>query len=259
EWSNPYTERFNRVQFADYTGNSGITVPGLPLTSGPLLGTTIFPAPHLRSIPLDLNNFAPRAGIAFALTPKTVIRAGGGVYYGNNVATNFQYAGPAFSKSEPIRFSLDGYENQYASLANPFPTGLPPAQGTKYGPLALWGFDNETDLSYEPDRNAEIYQWSVGIEHSFPGNIVVAADYSANRSNHLPFGSWPGGGRNRNFISTDIRSQYTSDELDTLVANPFQPLFSGPKAIFNEPDSIYNNPTIPLLNLLRPFPQFDGE
>jgi hypothetical protein len=257
EWSNPYTERYNRLQFADFTGNSGIVVPGV--TSGPLLGTTIFPASHLRSIPLDLNNFAPRAGIAFALTPKTVIRAGGGVYYGNNVATNFQYAGPAFSKSEPIRFSLDGYENQYASLANPFPAGLPPAQGTKYGPLALWGFDNSSDLSYEPDRNAEIYQWSVGIEHSLPGSIVVAADYSANRSNHLPFGSWPGGGRNRNFISTDIRSQYTSDELDTLVPNPFQPLFSGPKAIFNEPDSIYNNPTIPLLNLLRPFPQFDGE
>lgn len=258
EWSNPYTERYNRIQFSDFTGNSGIVVPGLPLTSGPLLGTTIFPGSHLRSIPLDLNNFAPRLGVAFAVTPKTVIRAGGGIYYGNNVATNFQYAGPAFSKTEPIRFSLDGYQTQYATLGNPFPTGLPAPQGTKYGPLALWGFSNPSDLSYEPDRNAEIYQWSVGIEHSLPGNIVVAADYSANRSTHLPWGSW-GFTRNRNFISTDIRSQYTSDQLSALVPNPFQPLFTGPKAIFNEPDSIYNNPTIPLLNLLRPYPQFDGE
>lgn len=258
EWSNPYTERYNRVQFSDFTGNSGITVPGLPLTSGPLPGTTIFPNPSLRSIPLDLNNFAPRLGVAFALTPKTVIRAGGGVYYGNNIATNFQYAGPAFSKSEPIRFSLDGYQTQYASLANPFPTGLPAAQGTRYGPLALWGFSNPSDLSYEDDRNAEIYQWSVGIEHSLPGNIVVAADYSANRSTHLPWGSW-GFTRNRNFISTDIRSQLTSDDLSSLVPNPFQPLFAGPKAIFHEPDSIYNSSTIPLLNLLRPYPQFDGE
>ncbi len=258
EWSNPYTERYNRVQFSDFTGNSGITVPGLPLTSGPLPGTTIFPNSSLRSIPLDLNNFAPRLGVAFALTPKTVIRAGGGVYYGNNIATNFQYAGPAFSKSEPIRFSLDGYQTQYASLANPFPTGLPAAQGTRYGPLALWGFSNPSDLSYEDDRNAEIYQWSVGIEHSLPGNIVVAADYSANRSTHLPWGSW-GFTRNRNFISTDIRSQLTSDDLSSLVPNPFQPLFAGPKAIFHEPDSIYNSSTIPLLNLLRPYPQFDGE
>jgi hypothetical protein len=258
EWSNPYSERYNRIQFSDFTGNSGITVPGLPLTSGPLRGTTIFASPSLRTIPLDLNNFAPRLGVAFAVTPKTVIRAGGGIYYGNNIATNFQYAGPAFSKTEPIRFSLNGYQTQYATLADPFPTGLPAPQGRKYGPLALWGFSNPSDLSYEHDRNAEIYQWSVGVEHSLPGNIVVGVDYSANRSTHLPWGSW-GFTRNRNFISTDIRSQYTSDQLSALVPNPFQPLFTGPKAIFNEPDSIYNNPTIPLLNLLRPYPQFDGE
>ena len=258
EWSNPYTERYNRIQFADFTGNTGITVPGLPYAPEPLQGTTIFASPSLRSIPVDRNNFAPRLGLAYAPSTKTVIRAGGGIYYGNNIATNFQYAGPAFSKSEPIRFSLDGYQTQYASLADPFPTGLPPPQGTKYGPLALWGFSNPSDLSYEPDRNAEIYQWSVGIEHLLPGNIVVAADYSANRSTHLPWGSW-GFTRNRNFIATDVRSQYTSDDLSTLVPNPFQPLFTGPKAIFNEPDSIYNNPTIPLLNLLRPYPQFDGE
>jgi hypothetical protein len=42
------------------------------------------------------------------------------------------------------------------------------------------------------------------------------------------------------------------------VNNPFQPLFKGPNAIFNEPDTIYNEAEIPLINLLRPYPQFDG-
>jgi len=258
EWSTPYSERFNREQFADFTGNSGITVPGLPLTSGPLLGTTIFPTSANRSIPADLNNFAPRFGLAYSPDKKTVIRGGAGIYYGMNVATNFQYAGPAFSKSEPIRFSLDGYETQYATLSNPFPTGLPAPQGDKYGPLALWGFSNPSDLDYEKARNAEIYQWSVGVQRLLPYNLVVSADYSANRSTHLPWGSW-GFTRNRNYISSDVRSGYTSDQLSTLVPNPFQPLFTGPNARFNEPDSLYNNPTIPLLNLLRPYPQFDGE
>jgi hypothetical protein len=258
EWSTPYTERYNREQFADFTGDSGIVVPGLPLTSGPLPGTTIFATPDQRSIPVDRNNVAPRLGIAFAPNDKTVIRGGAGIYYGMNIATNFQYAGPAYSKSEPIRFSLDGYETQYATLENPFPTGLPGPQGTKYGELALWGFSNQSDLDYEKNRNAEIYQWSVGIQHQLPYSLVVSADYSANRSTHLPWGSW-GFTRNRNYISSDIRGQYTSDQLSTLVANPFQPLFVGPNAKFNEPDSIYNNDTIPLLNLLRPYPQFDGE
>jgi hypothetical protein len=153
---------------------------------------------------------------------------------------------------------LDGYETQYGSLANPFPAGLSGPQGTKYGALALWGFSNPSDLSHEVDRNAEIYQWSVGIQRLLPHSIVIAADYSANRSTHLPWGSW-GFTRNRNFVATGIRSQYTSDQLTTLVANPFQPLFAGPNATFNEPDSIYNNPTIPLLNVLRPYPQFDGD
>jgi hypothetical protein len=42
------------------------------------------------------------------------------------------------------------------------------------------------------------------------------------------------------------------------VPNPFQSLFVGPDAIFNEPASTYSNPTLPRINLLRPFPQFDG-
>ncbi len=42
EWSTPYNESQNRLQFSDFTGNSGVTVPGLPLISGPLQGTTEF-------------------------------------------------------------------------------------------------------------------------------------------------------------------------------------------------------------------------
>src|SRR5258708_33365848 len=82
-------------------------------------------------------------------------------------------------------------------------------------------------------------------------------DYSANRSTHLPWSGYSST-RNRNFIPSAIRKQYSSDQLASVVDNPFQPLFSGPNAIFNEPDSIYNNPQIPQLNLLRPYPQFDG-
>ena len=43
------------------------------------------------------------------------------------------------------------------------------------------------------------------------------------------------------------------------MPNPFQGMFTGPNAVFNQPDSIYNNATIPEGNLLRRFPQFDGD
>ena len=82
---------------------------------------------------------------------------------------------------------------------------MPAPQGNKYGPLAMWGFANNGDLSYELNKNAEIYQWSAGIQRLLPGDIVVSADYSANRSTHLPWGSFAAGTRNRNFIPSDIR------------------------------------------------------
>jgi hypothetical protein len=254
EWSTPYTERFNRSTFADFTDSSGVTVPGL----GEVKGVTLFPVPGRRTLPIDRNNFAPRLGVAYSWDSKTVIRAGAGVYYGANMQTNFQYTGPAYFKNAVSYFTKDNYLTQYATLENPFPTGLPTPQGNKYGKLAMWGFDNSGDLSYELNKNAEIYQWSGGVQRLLPGDFVVSVDYSANRSTHLPWGSFAAGTRNRNFIPTDLRVNYTTHQLNSLVPNPFQALFAGPNAIFNEPDSRYNDAQIPLINLLRPYPQFDG-
>jgi len=254
EWSTPYTERFNRSTFADFSTSAGVTVPGL----GPLKGVTLFPVDGRRTLPIDRNNFGPRLGLAYSWDSKTVIRAGGGVYYGADMQTNFQYTGPAYSKNAISYFTKDNYQTQYATLSNPFPAGVPDPQGNKYGPLAMWGFANGGDLSYELNKSAEIYQWSSGIQRLLPGDVVVSADYSANRSTHLPWGSFAAGTRNRNFIPSNVRVNYTTQKLNSLVANPFQPLFSGPNATFHEPDSRYNDPQIPLLNLLRPYPQFDG-
>ena len=262
EWSTPYSERFNRIQYSDFNADSGINVPGV----GEIMGTTVFAGNGHRTAPVDRNNFAPRFGFAYQLTPQTVLRGGAGMFYGMNVATNFQYAGTAFRNSAAMHFTTDNFQSQDATLDNPFPNGLAEPQGQKYGKLAQWGFANENDLGTNTARNAEIYQWNLGVQHMLPGQIVIAADYSANRSTHLP---WAGTNstRNRNFLSTAARNQAiadtppgesTTDYLNELVPNPFQPLFTGPNAIFNEPDSLYNNDEIPRINLLRPYPQFDG-
>jgi hypothetical protein len=268
EWSTPYTERNNLIQFSDFTRNSGVTVPGLPLNPGPLAGVTEFPTSSNRHVPIDRNNWAPRLGFAYQLTPNTVVRGGAGVYYGMNVATNFQYPGTAFRKDGQVYFTTDNFQHQYATLENPFPAGLPAPQGKKYGALAEWGFANVNDLGTTPAQNADIYQWSLGVQRLLPGQIVISADYSANHSTHLPWGGAGGvcgcgvSTRDRNFIPSSLRRQYNTqdlyNELHNTVNNPFQPLFVGPNAIFNEPDSLYVNDQIPLINLLRPYPQFDG-
>jgi hypothetical protein len=294
EWSTPYSERFNRLQFSDFTGNTGVTIPvdrdqsgqfpGLGQL-GSIVGTTLFPTSGRRNSTVDRNNFAPRLGFAYQLASNTVLRGGAGVFYGMNVATNFQYAGPAFQKSANINFTLDNYAHQYATLSDPFPVGLAQPQGTKYGKLAQWGFGNASDLDTGTARNAEIYQWNLGIQHLLPGQIVIGVDYSANRSTHLP---WAGAGgistRARNFLPSAVRNflvntmnpthdpndNSVSDYLNGTVNNPFQCFFT----VVNTPasycpatpiftpadvaDSVYVNDQIPQLNLLRPYPQFDG-
>ena len=283
EWSVPYADRHNRIQFSDFSGNSGITadltppttdingdpivddnsnpvdLSGLGLGVTQLQGITRFATASTRHIPVDRNNFGPRVGFAYQIAQNTVVRGGIGVFYGLSSATNFQYPGTAFQKSAPIHFTNDNGETQYATLTNLFPSlpagQLPQAQVKTYGTLAEWGFNNNNDLGTGVDRNPETYQWNFGLQHLFPLGIVISTDYSANRSTHLP---WGGPTRERDFLSTKARLACDTTCQNTLVANPLQSLFVGPTAIFNEPESRYNSDSIPLVNLLLPYPQFDG-
>ena len=290
EWSTPYSERTNQVQFSNFTGDTGIAVPisvtdpndpsaTLVDRSGNLLGITNFTTSGHRNISVDRNNWAPRAGFAYSVGSNTVVRGGAGIYYGLNVATNYQSPGPAFGGSNAIQFTKDDFDTRHATLANPFPDGFAAPQGEKYGKLAMWGYNNGNTLGTTEARNAEIYQWNLGVQHLFPAGITIGADYSGSQSRHLPFSSGSRTG-NKNFLPSSIRKQIAadyetkgcltvtpppdctspSDVLSGLVDNPFQPLFiAGPSQIFNEPSSIYNDAQIPLINLLRPFPQFDGQ
>lgn len=313
EWSTPYNERHDKIQFSNFSGDSGISLPynvSSPYTAtgfgnfpdlldrtGDLIGTTTFAGPGRRNLPVDRNNVAPRVGFAYALSNKTVVRGGAGIYYGLNVATNFQFVGTAFGNTDPIPFSQDNFQTQLATLANPFPSGFAFPPGAAAGATALYGQPNNNSLDTSEARNAEIYQWNLGVQHLFPGQIVIGVDYSASRSTHLPYSSFSGTA-NRNFLSSALRQKVVdqfntafsaclaanpgdpgmicensvtapTQELGNTVPNPFLPLFvsnPGPVCLgapplpgqFNVPGSVYNNCMIPLINVLRPFPQFDG-
>jgi hypothetical protein len=250
QWDSPYSERHNSSQFSDMTGDSGISVLGYP---GTLKGTTIFASSGRRSVPTNHSDVGPRLGFAYLLRKTTVIRGGAGLYFGYGVATNYQYPGAAYTASPEVFFSQDEVTRD-VTLENPYPGGVPAAQGQQYGKLALWGLSNQNNLGTTAAKDANIYQWNLGIQQAFPAKIVVSVNYSANRSTFLPWA----GTDNRNFIPSSVRRQYTSDGLNQLVDNPFQSMFSGPNAIFNVPTSRYGDPQLPLINLLRPYPQFDG-
>ncbi|MFN7993134.1 MAG: carboxypeptidase-like regulatory domain-containing protein [Bryobacteraceae bacterium] len=255
EFSTPYTERFNRNQFSCVTCDSGINVPALGAwPGGEIYGTSILASSKMRHANADMNNIAPRLGFAYGLNDKTVIRGGAGVYYGMSYATNWQYGGDTWNKDITLNTTLDSGVTQYATMENPFPAGFVGPEEGKYGALAEWGYNNYNHAG-TTNRNAEIYQWNIGFQRQLPGSMLIEVNYSSNRSTHLP---WKKSPQNYNFVSTAVREQYGSTGLAQSVPNPFQYLFVGPNAIFNEPDSVYNGDTIPRIDILRPYPQFPG-
>ena len=294
QWSSPYTSRGNKIEFSNFTADSGVnldmssvqaalinpngasTSVSFP-SSEELLGTTQFPTSSMRTVPTYRKDVGPRLGFSYQIDPQTVVRGGAGIYFGMSPATNFQYPGSAFRKTANLFFTNDNFATQSATLENPFPGGFSGPQGTQYGQFANWGYQNPNDLGTTAARDAELYQWNLGIQRLLPSQIVLGVDYSANRSTHLPWA----GTNNRAFIPSALLAQITaavtptdstciadgcvSNFLQTSVGNPFYNMFNSPctstptNPCFNEPNSNYGNATLPLSTLLTKYPQFNGD
>jgi hypothetical protein len=294
QWSSPYTSRHNQIEFSNFTADSGVNINttsiqaalsdptqvSFPISfpsSEELLGTTQFPTSSRRTVPTYRKDIGPRVGFSYQVNPNTVVRGGAGIYFGMSPATNFQYPGSAFRKTANLFFTNDDFATQSATLENPFPGGFTGPQGTQYGQFANWGYQNPNDLGTTAARDAELYQWNLGIQRLLPSQIVLGVDYSANRSTHLPWS----GTNNRAFIPSALLSQIAaavtpmdstcaadscvSNFLQNDVGNPFAGMFNTPctpsasNPCFNEPNSNYNQSTLPLGNLITKYPQFAGD
>jgi hypothetical protein len=301
QWSSPYTSRNNQIEFSNFTADSGVNIN---LTSLPpaaqaagalsvqgqmqsvglnypaseeLFGTTQFATSSMRTVPTYRKDIGPRLGFSYQFDSQTVVRGGAGVYFGMSPATNFQYPGSAFRKTANVFFTNDNFATQSATLESPFPSGFTGPQGTEYGQFANWGYQNPNDLGTTAARDAEIYQWNLGVQRLLPSQIVLGVDYSANRSTHLPWS----GTNNRAFVSSPLLAQVAaavtptdptcqadscvSNFLQTNVGNPFFSMFNTPctpsatNPCFNEPNSNYGGATLPLAYLLNKYPQFAGD
>jgi len=261
EWNTPYTERHNRAQFSCFSCDTGIKVPfiagleGIWPTDGmEIYGTSILATPDRRRPDAQWDHVAPRVGFAYELAPNTVLRGGAGVYYGMDYATNWEYGGWNWQGAAAVNFTLDGGITQYATIQNPFPVGFYLPEEREYGNLAQWGFINYNQQGLK-DLSGDIYMWNIGIQRQLPGSTMLEVNYSANRSTHLP---WNYNAANRDFVPAAPREKYGTGGLAQMVPNPFQYLFTGTAPMFNQPTSTYANSTIPLIDLLRPYPQFPG-
>jgi len=129
------------------------------------------------------GGFAPRVGLAYAVSDKTVVRAGYGLFY-----TQAFYPGwgggmslDGFNPSIGFGDSLAGYEPAFY-LDNGFPAY------TRTEDISL-GADNGHSPLYRPayaNHLSNTQQWNLTIEHKFGQKSFASVAYVASKGTHLP-------------------------------------------------------------------------
>ena len=197
-----------------------------------------------------LNAFGPRLGVAYQLTPKTVIRAGSGIYYqptreDGNADKGVQGFGGLFTSTPDylapgISFLTSQGFNTFAQAvqANKPPVVSPTIQ--------LFGTPN----FYLPSAGTTPYfaDWQFTVERSFWNNSVLRTSYHATVGNKLLTRLTTLNQLNPKYIP--IYGALLAAPLSTVINNPLLAAngFQLPYAGFPL--------NLPLSQALRPFPQY---
>jgi len=124
----------------------------------------------------DYNNFAPRLGLAYQATGKTVIRSGFGIFYGRDEDLGIQRRlpnNPPFITSATF---VGDQTNPAFLLRNGFPAN------------ALDQASGSTDVNNFPFNFPIPYvvQWNLNVERELGSNFVAQAAYTGSEAHKLP-------------------------------------------------------------------------
>ena len=119
-------------------------VSGQPVTI-PLKGGEVFASSsHRTNYVTDWRDFQPRLGFAYQVVPRTVVRGGYGIYYGQSrsgVTGVVPYGGAGFNQYTNVVTTFHSDKaTPYLHLNDPFPNGLIQPAGNSLGLMNDVGF-----------------------------------------------------------------------------------------------------------------------
>ncbi|MGA2145126.1 MAG: TonB-dependent receptor [Bryobacteraceae bacterium] len=192
------------------------------------------------------TDFMPRFGLAYQITPQTVLRGGYGLFEApiGVVSTSVNQTG--FSQTTTMVPTVDNI-HYVASLSNPFPSGLIPNSGATSGLSTALGTSITVNNPTLNTPYMERYQ--VALQRTLPGQAVLEASYVGDHALRQlltrNFDALPD-----QYLSTSpSRDQTTINNLTAAVANPFYPLLPG---------TGLSGTTVARSQLLEPYPEFTG-
>ena len=227
------------------------TKPQFPYPDPPqaLLGGKTFlqPGGPRRTYRTDLQNIQPRIGIAWNFAPRSVLRAGFGIYHRTMNQAN---STDGFSQRTDYVQSLDGNVSPSGAtgaytLENPFPNGIITPSGRSLGLLTNIG--NAVNVDGAQLMIPRTFQYSFGLQQRVRWNTMIEAKYVGSITNHdlmayqMDYYDYTG------YLIAQKTNSYYNRKLD----NPFY-------GILPVTSTQGASPQIAAQDLFRPMPQFAG-
>jgi len=231
-------EQSNHYVYLDTTSPSPLSVPGYNLIGG--VDFTGVDGHPRRAEQADWNNWDPRAGLAYRIGNRTVLRAGFGIFH-NPLLSSDRDTTLGFSQNTSNLVTLADGVTPTFNLSNPFPQGLAAPTGSSLGLATNLGLSIAAPAH---DRHTPYQEvWSFDVQHQLPFSIMVDIGYTGTHAVALP--------------ATVAMDQLTLSQLALgtqllqTVTNPFYGYITNPSSTLSQKNVQY-------AQLLRPYPQFTG-
>jgi hypothetical protein len=247
--SEPATEKFNHLSFLDPLGanpNAGGR-PGRLAFAGSGFGPASFGSRHPEQT--WYRAYAPRLGVAYSLSPKTVVRTGYGIFFMRAFYTGWNGG-----------IAQDGFNNAvFFSSTN---GGITPAfywqdgfpQNFQSPPFLDSSFLNGKGAPmYRPfDANRRPYsqEWNLTIEHQFTNDFYINAGYAGNKGTRLNSSLLPINALDPSLLSMGQKLYDQFQPGDTTLDGVSIPYAGWVEQMTNCPPSV--------AQALLPYPQFCG-
>ncbi len=284
------TERYNRmitgfdpaaklpITDAATAAYGRATVPELSASSFLVSGGSLYAGIGGQDRKLWKNQlmWLPRVAAAYQITPKTVLRAGYGIFYDTLNVLNQGPDQTGYSRTTSTTVTNDFGTTWLAGnpragippVSDPFPvradgTRFDAATGSALGLMARTGRGwSYTDYNY---NHASLQRWRFGVQHQLGADTTVEVAYVGERARDIPLAHSLSPLPSKYWATSTVRDNAVASNMTQNVTNPFR--ITNFAALQTSDPAQYTNlatigfitsATIQKQALLRAFPQMNG-